>query len=115
MKKFLLTALLLVFTATTFFLAQPAFAGDAAKGASLFTANCNSCHLGGKNIVMAPKTLQKSALEQYLAGFNEDSLGAIITQVTNGKGAMPSFKGRLNDAQIEDVATYVLEQAEKGW
>jgi cytochrome c6 len=28
---------------------------------------------------------------------------------------MPAFKGRLTDAQIEDVATYVLAQADKGW
>jgi cytochrome c6 len=35
--------------------------------------------------------------------------------VTNGKNAMPAFKGRLNNQQIEDVANYVLEQAEKAW
>ncbi|MBP0018537.1 MAG: c-type cytochrome [Cyanobacteria bacterium SBLK] len=113
MKKFLSTVLCLVLVATAFFVAQPAFAGDAAKGATVFTANCNSCHLGGKNIVMAQKTLQKAALEKYLAGFAEDNLQAIITQVTNGKGAMPSFKARLKPDQIEDVATYVLEQSEK--
>jgi cytochrome c6 len=28
---------------------------------------------------------------------------------------MPAFKGRLTDQQIEDVATYVLSQADKGW
>jgi cytochrome c6 len=44
-----------------------------------------------------------------------DSLEAIVSQVTNGKNAMPSFKGRLNTQQIEDVANYVLEQSEKGW
>ena len=113
MKKFLLTALVLVFAATTFLFAPSALAGDAAKGASLFAANCNACHLGGKNVIMSTKTLQKSALEKYLAGFSDDNLGAIIAQITNGKGAMPSFKGRLTEAQIEDVATYVLEQSEK--
>jgi cytochrome c6 len=35
--------------------------------------------------------------------------------VLNGKMAMPAFKGRLTDEQIEDVATYVLDQAGKGW
>jgi cytochrome c6 len=40
---------------------------------------------------------------------------AIVTQVTNGKNAMPAFKGRLNKKQIEDVASYVMEKAEKGW
>jgi cytochrome c6 len=60
---------------------------------------------------MADKTLKKEALGKY----GMDSLEAIVSQVTNGKNAMPSFKGRLNTQQIEDVANYVLEQSEKGW
>jgi cytochrome c6 len=44
-----------------------------------------------------------------------DSLKDIKNQVSNGKSAMPAFKNKLSDKQIEDVATYVLEQAEKGW
>jgi cytochrome c6 len=42
-----------------------------------------------------------------------NSLEAIVTQVTNGKGAMPSFKSQYSAAQIEDVAAYVLAQSEK--
>jgi cytochrome c6 len=45
-----------------------------------------------------------------------NSSEAIIAQVTNGKNAMPAFKGRLKPAQIEDVAAYVLDQANnKDW
>jgi len=29
--------------------------------------------------------------------------------------AMPAFKEKLTDAQIEDVAAYVLDQAKNGW
>jgi Cytochrome C oxidase, cbb3-type, subunit III len=36
---------------------------------------------------------------------------AIITQVTNGKNAMPAFGGRLDDDEITDVAAYVYDQA----
>jgi cytochrome c6 len=43
------------------------------------------------------------------------SIEAITTQVTKGKNAMPAFAGRLKPEQIEDVATYVLEQSEKDW
>jgi cytochrome c6 len=39
----------------------------------------------------------------------------IIAQVTKGKGAMPAFKGRLKPEQIENVAAYVLQQADNGW
>jgi cytochrome c6 len=60
---------------------------------------------------MADKTLKQEALEKY----NMNSIDAIANQVTNGKNAMPAFKGRLSQAQIEDVASYVLAQSEKGW
>jgi cytochrome c6 len=92
-------------------LTRPALAADAASGAKIFSANCAACHAGGRNVIMANKTLQKEALEKY----NMNSMEAIVTQVTIGKNAMPAFKGRLNQAQIEDVASYVLAQADKGW
>jgi cytochrome c6 len=84
---------------------------DISNGAKIFTANCSACHLGGNNVIIASKTLKKEALEKYAM----NSLDAIRTQVTNGKNAMPSFKSRLNETQVEDVAAYVLGQAAKGW
>ena len=107
-----LISTLLVFAAAAMLtFATPAMAGDAASGAKVFSANCAACHAGGNNVVNGAKTLKKDALEKY----EMNSLEAIITQVTNGKNAMPKFGGRLTDAQIEDVATYVLSQSEKGW
>ncbi len=108
MKKILSALLLVMFT---FAFTSPASAADSANGAKVFTANCAACHMGGRNVVVAAKTLKQDALEKN----NMNSLEAIITQVHNGKNAMPAFKNKLNDQQIEDVATYVLEQAEKGW
>jgi cytochrome c6 len=89
----------------------PAIAADLANGARVFTANCNACHMGGNNYVNAMKTLKKDDLEKYSMA----SLDAIKTQVKQGKLAMPSFLGKLSEAEIEDVAAYVLDQAEKGW
>jgi cytochrome c6 len=43
------------------------------------------------------------------------SADAIMTQVTNGKNAMPAFGGRLSGDDIANVAAYVLSQADKGW
>ena len=114
MKK-VLVAILTLLAVTTFTFASPALAGDAAKGAQVFAANCAACHAGGNNVVMAQKTLKKDALEKYLAGYSDGAVAAITYQVTNGKGAMPAFGGRLSAAQIDDVATYVADQAEKGW
>jgi cytochrome c6 len=107
----LLSTLLVFLTAVMFTFATPAMAGDAASGGKIFSANCASCHAGGNNVVNGVKTLKKEALDKY----EMNSLAAITTQVTNGKNAMPAFKGRLTDAQIEDVATYVMSQAENGW
>ena len=110
MKKIILVLLLGV-AIFTFAFNNPAFAADAASGAKVFSANCASCHAGGKNLVQANKTLKKDALEK----FGMYSAEAIITQVTNGKNAMPAFKSRLKPNQIEDVAAYVLGQADKDW
>ncbi|MBF2067607.1 MAG: c-type cytochrome [Calothrix sp. C42_A2020_038] len=110
--KRILSVLLLGVAIFTFAFSRPALAaGDAASGAKIFSANCASCHAGGKNLVQANKTLKKDALEKY-GMYSEE---AIITQVTKGKNAMPAFKGRLNDTQIANVAAYVLSQADKGW
>ncbi|ACK72721.1 cytochrome c class I [Gloeothece citriformis PCC 7424] len=110
MKK-LVSSVILALILFGFSWVSPAFAGDAGNGSKVFSANCNACHLGGKNVVNAAKTLNKSDLEKYAML----DLEAIKTQVTNGKGAMPAFGKRLTPDQIEDVATYVLEKAEKGW
>ena len=111
----MLTRLLSIFcvflTAIMFTFVNPALAGDAASGAKIFSANCAACHAGGNNVINGAKTLKKDALEKY----EMNSLKAVVYQVNNGKNAMPAFKGRLTDEQIEDVATYVISQAENGW
>jgi len=121
MSKFLsrVSAIACVLVALVFFnltaLVTPAHAdtltADLAAGAGIFTGNCSSCHLGGRNIIAADKTLKKEALAKYAM----NSIEAITTQVTNGKGAMPAFQGRLSAEQINNVAAYVLDKSEKGW
>jgi len=106
-----ISTLFVLLTAVMFTFASPVLAGDAASGGKIFSANCAACHAGGNNVVNAQKTLKQDVLEKY----EMNSIEAITYQVNNGKNAMPAFKGRLTDAQIEDVATYVLAQAEQGW
>lgn len=114
MKK-LLSIVLLGVALFTLALQPPAFAADLAHGGQIFTANCNACHLGGKNVIMAPKNLKTDALSKYLKDYDADPEAAIAYQVTKGKGAMPAFGGRLKPKDIEDVAAYVASQAEAGW
>ena len=104
-------SIFILLAAVMFAVPAPVLAGDAASGGKIFSANCAACHAGGKNVINTAKTLQKDALDKY----EMNSIEAITYQVNNGKNAMPGFKDRLTEAQIEDVATYVLSQAENGW
>ena len=72
---------------TVLFAATPAFAGNAGAGEKIFNANCAACHAGGT--VVPDHTLEKSAIAKFLAGGFEDK--SVVTQVTNGKNAMPAF------------------------
>ncbi|MGF1482293.1 MAG: cytochrome c6 PetJ [Cyanophyceae cyanobacterium] len=109
MKKLIMLALLIA--AATVINCRSALAQDLGNGAQVFSANCAACHAGGRNVVNAAKTLKKDALEKY----DMYSMENIKQQIYNGKNAMPSFRGRLTDEQIENVAAYVLSQADKGW
>ena len=78
--------------------------GDANAGKQVFeTAGCKGCH-----------TL-KDAGATGQVGPNLDQakppLSLVVTRVTKGAGAMPSFKGQLSDKQIADVAAYVVKAA----
>mmetsp|Transcript_6174 Transcript_6174/g.6373 ORF Transcript_6174/g.6373 Transcript_6174/m.6373 type:complete len:144 (+) Transcript_6174:71-502(+) len=84
-------------------------AADIENGGAVFGGNCAACHAGGNNVVQTEKTLRKEALDQYLTGGLSEK--SIITQVTNGKNAMPAFGDRLDPEDIADVAAYVYDQA----
>ncbi|MDX2270364.1 MAG: c-type cytochrome [Cyanobacteriota bacterium] len=90
----------------------PAFAeADLTQGAKIFKANCIGCHMGGKNSVMPDKNLYLQTLQKY----SMDSQEAVIKQVTYGKGGMPAFGKRLKPEEIDSVAAYVLDQAQRNW
>jgi cytochrome c553 len=79
---------------------QPA--GDPAAGKSVFaSAGCGSCH-----------TL-KAAEATGQVGPNLDEAkpdaALVVDRVTNGAGVMPSFKGQLDEKQIQDVAAFVVD------
>ena len=111
MKKFIAIFLLTLAIVTIAFRGA-AIAGDADKGRQIFSSNCAQCHIGGRNLIQSNKSLKKADLDRY----NMNSLDAIVAQVTKGRNAMPAFKGRLTSSNIEDVAAYVLREAnEKDW
>ena len=79
--------------------APPVVKGDPAAGKEVFdTAGCKSCH-----------TLKDAAATGTVGPNLDDAMpptALVIDRVTNGKGAMPSFKS-LGDKKIADVAAYV--------
>merc|ERR1711988_1609455 len=97
------------FFAGAMIMSPAAFAKDIEAGEAVFAGNCAACHAGGNNVIQNEKTLRKEALDQYLAGGLKPE--SIVTQVTNGKNAMPAFGGRLDAEEIDDVAAYVYDQA----
>lgn len=74
-------------------------------GGKLFAENCGSCHT-----LAAVGTTGKigPALDQ-----TKLDAAAIDTQITNGKNAMPGFKGQISPAEIKTIADFVAEQASK--
>jgi cytochrome c oxidase subunit I len=74
--------------------------GDAAKGEEVFaSAGCGGCHTfeaAGSTGSVGPN------LDDLAPSFDE-----VVSQVTNGGGAMPAFGGDLTEQEINDVAAFV--------
>ncbi|MBD2567002.1 cytochrome c6 PetJ [Anabaena lutea] len=94
---------------------HPALAAETFNGGKIFNDNCSACHIGGANILIEHKTLQKAALSKYLENYDIEPIQAIIYQIQNGKGAMPAFKNKLSYQEILEVAAYVFQKAETSW
>ncbi len=86
------------------------FAADT-TGVKVFQSNCAGCHARGGNIVRRGKNLKLKTLQKNRL----DNLEEIAALVVNGKNNMPAYRDRLNDAEIQAVSIYVLQQAELNW
>jgi mono/diheme cytochrome c family protein len=72
-------------------------------GKSIFTTTCGSCH-----------TLADAGTSGAVGPNLDDTRppeGLVVDRVTNGRGAMPSFKDSLDEQQIQAVAEYVAGAA----
>jgi cytochrome c6 len=80
-------------------LALPPFA-TADAGAD-YKAKCAGCHgADGSKSMMGAKPLNGPEVQKM----SDADLNAAIT---NGKGKMPAYKGKLTDAQISDLVKYI--------
>ena len=95
MKMFGYVALLVLAVA----LAVPAIAQD--QPADIYKAKCAMCHgADGSKSMGGSKPLNGADVQ----GMSDADLNAAIT---NGKGKMPAYKGKLTDAQITGLVTYI--------
>jgi cbb3-type cytochrome c oxidase subunit III len=72
-------------------------------GDQLFTLNCAGCH-----ILAAARATGEVGPSLDAA---QPTLEETIQIVTNGRGAMPPFEGRLSEEQIQNVSQFVAENA----
>ena len=73
--------------------------------AETFAANCAKCH-GADGRAKTAKGRRAGATD-FTSDWNRDRARGIRI-ITNGKGEMPSFKGKLSPAEIQGVFGYVL-------
>ena len=78
----------------------PTGGANPSRGQAVFAQNCSGCHgadggggNGGPSLKGTGITMQQA-----------------LTQIQNGGGGMPAFKGTLTEQQIRDVAAYVVQR-----
>jgi mono/diheme cytochrome c family protein len=87
--------------------AAPASQEDIASGKVIFASNCQACHAGGGNAVIAELPLKKA---KQLESFEEFSSFIHDPRMPDGsKGPMPAFSPeKLSDAQDRKLYAYIL-------
>jgi mono/diheme cytochrome c family protein len=87
-------------------LAVPTIAFAQGSGADIFKAKCAMCHgADGSASTGMGKTMGLKPLSSpEVQNMSDADLTALIT---NGKGKMPAYKGKLSDADIAAVVKYV--------
>ncbi len=86
--------------------------GDPAKGKDIYASKCAACHGANGEGAIGPGFISNS---KVTTGATGDATKAVkdrlseadhIKVVTDGRNAMPAFKGQLSDQEIKDVVAY---------
>jgi cytochrome c6 len=102
MKKLSVLGIFLVLSAAM------AAAQGAGAGKAIFASKCALCHgPDGKGNTSIGKSLKIADLHSDVVQKMSDA--DLKTVVTNGKNKMPPFKGKLTDAQMDQVISYIRE------
>jgi cytochrome c6 len=90
--------------------AGSACAADIAKGQQIFDSNCAACHVGGQNLINAPRTLQKEAIEKNLGSLDPTTIQDFVQNSVVHRGAF-ILGSKLSNKDFENVVSYVVDQA----
>lgn len=89
---------------------SPALAADIAKGQTIFNNNCAACHAGGQNLINAPRTLQREAIEKNLGSLDPETVTNFVQNSVVHRGAF-ILGSKLSNKDFENVVSYVVDQA----
>ncbi|HUA00471.1 MAG TPA: cytochrome c [Candidatus Aquilonibacter sp.] len=82
-------------------------------GASLFKSKCAACHgADGSGNTAVGKSLKLKDMAS--ADVQKQTDADLTAMITNGKGAMPSYKDKLTADQIKQVVAFIRSLAKKG-
>jgi mono/diheme cytochrome c family protein len=82
----------------------PAFAQT--SGADIYKAKCAMCH-GADGLAATPMAKNLKVLSFKAPEMVKATDAQFIASTKNGKGKMPAYTGKLTDAQIKDVVSYI--------
>jgi cytochrome c6 len=85
-------------------IAAPAFAQSA--GAATYKAKCAMCH-GPDGTAATPVGKMMKVPSFKVPAVKAASEASLVAITKNGKGKMPAYNGKLTDAQIRDVVSYI--------
>jgi len=89
---------------------SPARAGE--DVAALFKAKCAACHgADGSGDTSMGKTLKLRDLRS--ADVQKQTDAQLTEIITNGKGKMPAYKGKVTDDQIKQLVATIRDLAKK--
>ncbi|MGH9739086.1 MAG: c-type cytochrome [Candidatus Acidiferrales bacterium] len=100
---------LLALAVGSLLLVTPAFGQS---GASLFKSHCAVCHgADGKGDTAIGRSMHMRALGS--ADVQKMSDKELTTFISDGKGAMPSYKDKLSGSEIKDLVGFIRELGKK--
>jgi cytochrome c6 len=85
-------------------LASAAIARADGKGAEIYAKKCAMCH--GKDGKGTPVGLKMGAKDLTTLKLDDDAVEKVVT---DGKGKMTAFKGKITPEEIEEVSEYVAK------